>query len=135
MTTEVSAAAWPSTTGHPGTSGNPLESLRPTKLKNVSRATPVMMPGRISGQQHEPPEGGLAREVEPVEHERARHAHQQRDDHRQQRELQARQGRGQHRPVVRQRDVPRERAELERPGDDRRVVERVDDHHHAAADR
>ena len=49
------------------------------KLKKVSSATPVMMPGQNQRQQHQPAERRLPREARAVEHERAGHPDHERD--------------------------------------------------------
>ena len=59
----------------PRDDGKPAgEAESPTKEKKVSSATPVMMPGRMSGSRTSRSERRLAGKVEPVEHERAGHA-------------------------------------------------------------
>ena len=81
-------------------------------------------------QQHQPPEGRLAGEVRAVEHEGSRYSDHQRDGDGQERQLEARERRVEHPPIVRQGAEPLEGAELQGPGDDRGIVEGVDDHDH-----
>ena len=129
MTTDVSAAAWPSTTGQPGTRGNPLESLSPTKLKKVSSATPVMIPGRMSGRSTRRRKAVLPGKSSRSSTNAPGMPTSSEIDHGQQGELDAGEGGIEHGPVVGQHAVPLEGAEPQRPRDDRGVMERVDDHH------
>ena len=53
----------------------------------MSSATPVMMPGRMSGSSTSRRNSGLAGELEAVERERAGHADAERDRHGEQRRV------------------------------------------------
>jgi len=80
----------------------------------MSKDSPVIIPGRISGNRTNRRKQSLSRKLRPLQSKSRRHAERQRDDHRRKRDLQAVEHGIPDRPVREERAIPVKREMMRR---------------------
>jgi hypothetical protein len=110
----------------PGHKWKTAGEAQPHESEEGEKRYPSDDAGENEREKYQPPKRGLTRKVEAVQQECAWNADHQGNTHRKQGQLQTSLGRLDHSPVVHQSLEPPEGPEAKRPGNNRRVMKRVD---------